>query len=467
MFLNTLSGRFLILTMLFVMLAEVFIFVPSIARYRQDYMVNHLERAQIASLALLANDMIEPDLEAELLENAGVYNVVLRRDEIRQLILAADMPLPVASTFDMRDPAPGVLIRDAMSRLISSEPEVIRVIGHPVRDAGLLIEITMPSEPLRAAMLDYGVRILILSAVISAVTATLLFFAVRQLMVKPIKGVVTAMKSYAAAPDDTRRIIQPSSTVRELGDAEAALKSMQTDLTSMLKQRERLASLGEAVAKVSHDLRNILTSAQLFADRIESSDDPVVTRMVPKLMNSISRAVNLCESTLAFGKAEEPPPALSMVHLSGLVQDVVDAETLADENGLVSITADVSHSLMVRADFEQLYRVLSNLVRNARQAITATKKDGTIEVTAGEDANAWWVRVSDTGPGLPVRAQEHLFTPFQGGVSKGGTGLGLAIAAELVKGHGGALTLQSTGTDGTIFDISLPKEVIDVDRAAE
>ena len=116
------------------------------------------------------------------------------------------------------------------------------------------------------------------------------------------------MKSYAAAPEDARRIIQPSAGVRELNEAEHALQSMQSDLTSMLRQRERLAALGSAVAKISHDLRNILTSAQLFADRIDSSDDPVVARMAPKLMNSITRAVHLCESTLAFGKAEEPAP---------------------------------------------------------------------------------------------------------------------------------------------------------------
>ena len=202
MFINSLSGRFLVLTMLFVMLAEVFIFVPSIARFRQDYMLNRLERAQIASLSLLASDMIEEDLESELLENAGVFNVVLRRNEVRQLILASNMPLPVSASFDMRDPSAGVLMRDAVTRLLANTPEVVRIIGNPVQDAGLLIEVTMPSEPLRAAMLDYGIRILILSAVISAVTATLLFFAVRQLMVKPIKNVVTAMKSYAAAPED-------------------------------------------------------------------------------------------------------------------------------------------------------------------------------------------------------------------------------------------------------------------------
>ena len=90
---NSLSGRFLILTIIFVMLAEILIFVPSIARFREDYLLDHLERAQIASLALLADDMLDTETrEAELLENAGVFNVVLRRDEIRQLMLSTPMP---------------------------------------------------------------------------------------------------------------------------------------------------------------------------------------------------------------------------------------------------------------------------------------------------------------------------------------------------------------------------------------
>ena len=238
---NTLSGRFLVLTILFVMLAEIFIFVPSVARFRQDYMLNRLERAQIASLALLADDMIAPELEYELLENAGVFNVVLRRDERRELVLASTMPSAVQDTFDMRDPPASELIMDAMDRLITREPDVVRVIGNPALDAGLLIEITMPTEPLRAAMLDYGLRILWLSAVISIFVATLLFVAVQFFLVKPIKGVVSAMETYAAAPDDARRIINPTSRVAELGQAEHALKSMQTDMTAMLRQRERLA----------------------------------------------------------------------------------------------------------------------------------------------------------------------------------------------------------------------------------
>lgn len=76
---KSLSGRFLILTIVFVMLAEILIFVPSIARYREDFLLTRIERAQLASLALLANGAVDRDLEEELLLNAGVYNVVLRR----------------------------------------------------------------------------------------------------------------------------------------------------------------------------------------------------------------------------------------------------------------------------------------------------------------------------------------------------------------------------------------------------
>lgn len=455
--LNTLSGRFLILTTVFVMLAEVLIFVPSIARFREDYLLNHLERAQIASLALLADDMLDSELEQELLENAGVFNVVLRRDEVRQLMLSTPMPQPIADTFDLRDGTPLTLIRDAMMRLTMRENEVIRVIGAPLREAGLLIEITMETEPLRMAMIDYGVRILILSAVISIFTALLLFLAVRAILVKPIKGVVEHMQSYAANPEDARRIITPNAGVTELREAEEALKFMQTELTSALRQKERLAQLGSAVSKISHDLRNILTSAQLFTDRIEMSEDPLVARMAPKLVNSITRAVHLCESTLAFGKAEEPSPTLSVVPLSGIVEDVIDSERLAIGDYDLSLSEDIPGPMKVRADAEQLFRVIANLVRNARQAIVASGNPGEISVSGSEDSSAWYIDICDTGPGLPPKAQEHLFTPFQGGVSKGGSGLGLAISAELVRGHGGSLDLLRTGPDGTAFRIRLPK----------
>ncbi|MEP4247741.1 sensor histidine kinase [Tateyamaria sp.] len=455
--LNTLSGRFLILTTIFVMLAEIMIFVPSIARFREDYLQNRLERAQIASLALLADDMIDSDLEEELLENAGVFNVVLRRDEVRQLMLSTPMPLDIDATYDLRDGTAMVLIRDAMRRLREPENKVIRVIGAPVQEAGLLIEVTVETEPMRDAMLDYGVRILVLSAVISIFTAFLLFIAVRALIVIPIRRVVGHMQHYAASPEDARRIIAPSASVTELREAEEALRAMQTELIAALRQKDRLAQLGTAVSKISHDLRNILTSAQLFTDRIGSSEDPLVRRMAPKLVGSITRAVHLCESTLAFGKAEEPSPTLTLLTLDDLVADVLDGERLAVGDGDLILSENIPPQFTLRADPEQLFRVVSNLVRNARQAIVASGDNGEVNVSAYEDNDNWWVEIADTGPGLPPKAQEHLFTPFQGGASKGGTGLGLAIASELIRAHGGALELDRTGPGGTVFSIRLPK----------
>ncbi|MCR9127716.1 MAG: HAMP domain-containing histidine kinase [Rhodobacteraceae bacterium] len=455
--LNSLSGRFLILTTVFVMLAEVLIFVPSIARFREDFLAQRLERAQIASLALLADDMLTPELEAELLRNAEVFNVVLRRDEVRQLVLASPMPSSIDATYDLRAATAPVLIRDALVRLVRPEPQVIRVIGAPVRDAGLLIEITMDTGPLRAAMIEYGIRILILSAVISVFTAVLLFVAVRILLVRPIKSVVGYMQRYAAAPEDARRIIQPRAAVTELREAEEALQKLQTELTQALRQKERLAQLGGAVARISHDLRNILTSAQLFTDRIEASDDPLVRRLVPKLVNSMTRAVSLCESTLAFGRAEEPAPTLGLVTLGETVGDVVDSERLAAGDTPIEFVEEIPPGMTVRADPEQLFRVLSNLMRNARQALTATGRGGRITVAANEDDDAWWIRVADTGPGLPERTRMHLFQPFQSRAAKGGSGLGLTIASELIRGHGGTLDLAHSGPDGTCFCIRLPK----------
>ncbi len=466
MFLNSLSGRFLILTTVFVMLAEVMIFVPSVARFREDYLLLRLEKAQIASLALLADDMIDDALEIELLQNAGVYNVVLRRDDMRQLMLSSPLPEAVHSTFDLRVPKPFGLISDALIRLSDTDERVIRVIGEPVREAGLLIEVTMNTMPLRGAMINYGLNILKLSAVISVVTAILLFLAVRGFLLKPIHRVVRHIKSYAAAPEDVRRIIEPTASVLELREAEEALKSMQTQLTGSLKQKEHLAQMGGAVAKISHDLRNILTTTQLFVDRMETSDDPMVQRAAPKLVGSLSRAVNLCESTLAFGKAEEAAPALTRVPLAGIVNDVLDGERLAAGGNGVRYSENIPAAMVLRADPEQLYRVISNIIRNARQAIIATGKDGEITIQAQDDEDNWLITITDTGPGLPPKAREHLFTPFQGGVRKGGTGLGLSIAAELIRGHGGQLELLRSDDNGTVFEICLPKGGVDLDTIA-
>lgn len=451
------------LVVIFVMVAEVLIFGPSVARYRADYLEARLERSQIASLALLASDgSIAGELAAELLDNAGVFNVVLRRDEVRELVLASPLPGPVDASYDLRDANLLGLTRDALQEMARSEPRIIRIIGNPVQRGGLLIEITLDTAQLQRELWEYSARILALSLAISVFTALLLYLSVRIFVVAPMSRVIRSMSDYAEAPQDATRIITPQSNIAELRQAEDALQKLQNDLTGLLRQKERLAQLGGSVARISHDLRNMLTTASMLADRIEMSEDPTVKRAAPKLVGSLSRAINLCESTLAFGKAEEPPPRLERLRLAPLVEDVIESEKLAtDTTAKITFVTDVSPTLHLRGDGEQLFRVLGNLVRNARQALEATRKPGVIELTATETVDEGQpgvaIRIGDSGPGLPPKARDHLFEAFQGGVRKGGVGLGLAIAAELVRGHGGRLELVRSDGDGTEFRIWLPE----------
>ncbi len=461
---NSLSARFLWLVVIFVMLAEVLIFVPSVSRYREEYLLARLERAQIASLALLASDgSIAGELAGELLENAGVYNVVLRRDAVRELILSSPIPGQIEATYDLRDANAFALMRDALNEMRGNDPRIIRVIGDPVQQAGLLIEITLDTANLQTELWEYGKRILLLSLLISGFTALLLYLSIQALVVAPMQRVIRSMSAYAESPQDANRIIVPRSSIREIREAEEALHQMQTDLTGLLRQKNRLVQLGGSVARISHDLRNMLTTASMLADRMEMSKDPSVKRAVPKLVGSLSRAINLCESTLAFGKAEEAPPKLARLRLAAVVEDVVESEKLAiADSADISFLTDLPGDLTIHADGEQIFRVLSNLVRNARQAIEATKQPGVIEILAKrsvqDEMPGVAIRIGDSGPGLPAKAREHLFEAFQGGARKGGVGLGLAIAAELVRGHGGVLELIRSDAEGTEFRIWLPGE---------
>ena len=447
------------LTIIGVMFAEIVIFVPSVARFRVDYLQERLERSQIASLALLATQSgrIDSTLATELLNNADVLNIVLIRDQSRQLVLTSPMPAPIDHMIDLRSMTPVALMRDALDTLVNQEDRVIRIMGEPVKGAGLLIDITLEEAPLKAAMIDYGFNILRLSLIISITTAIVLFFAVRWLMVAPIKRLIGQIQYFQESPQDQSRIIEPRERVKELRLAENALQSMETDLSQSLRQKERLAALGSAVSKISHDLRNMLTTATLLADTMERSDDPRVKRSAPKLVGAISRAVNLCERTLTFGRAEEAEPEHKEFSMLPFLEDVAENERLSTDPDKVQIKVVSEPTATIQADEDQMFRVVSNLIRNARQVLEIRKEPGLITVTAGETDTNWEITIADNGPGLPPKALEKLFTPFEGGVRRGGSGLGLAISAELVAGHGGVLELQDSSGDGATFVVRLPK----------
>ena len=242
----------------------------------------------------------------------------------------------------------------------------------------------------------------------------------------------------------------------ELIPAELSATAVQYDgrpcmLVLVHDMREhRLAKLGLAVSKIGHDLRNILATTQLLTDRVAESRDPEIQRISPRLIDSIDRAIQLCTETLSHGKAISPKPRYRTFELRPLTEDVA---ATAGKTGIVWRN-DVPADFVLRADPDQLFRALLNLVRNARQAIEAGGR-GEIRITAARSRQRVRIEVADTGPGLSPAARERLFQPFATVGRAQGTGLGLLIARELVRGHGGDLMLVKSDQHGTIFRLEM------------
>ncbi|MFP3921811.1 MAG: ATP-binding protein [Dichotomicrobium sp.] len=452
-----LSAKLLWLTILFVMLAEVLIFVPSVANYRQTWLEERLMAARIAALSVEAAPvgMLSPDLRTELLDTAKVEAVALKREDFRSLLLEKEMPSEIDAHYDLRSASWLTLIGDALYTIVAPEGRTIRVIGPVQAGNGAFIEILLDESLLKAAMFRYGLNILALSLLISVIAAALVYLSLNWLLVKPISRITRNMTAFGEDPEDSSRVIAPSQRMDEIGVVESELADMQNQLSGLLRQKSRLAALGLAVSKINHDLRNMLSSAQLISDRMGAIPDPTVQRFAPKLIASLDRAIRLCSDTLKYGRTEEPAPARERFALRPLVEEIGEALMLPREG--IAWHIDVPADLDVHADRDQIYRVIANLVRNACEALEDGGGDrgAAISVTAWRHGRVICLEVSDTGPGIPPKAQENLFAAFRGSVRNGGTGLGLAIASELVRAHGGRIEL-SNNSAGATFQIELP-----------
>ena len=339
----------------------------------------------------------------------------------------------------------------------------MRVVG-PAPMGGDFIELIMDEPPLRKAMLRYSVDILLISLLISGITAALVYLALHYMFVRPMRRITANMTAFRADPENADRIILPSERVDEIGVAERELATMQRELVSMLHQKSRLAALGLAVSKINHDLRNLLASAQLFSDRLAKLPDPGVQRFAPKLMHALERAIAFCQSTLSYGRLQEPPPERRRILLEPLVEEVHETLGIGPDGPIRWISA-VERGLMVEADYDQLFRILLNLARNAVQAMESrdTRDPGRdqIRITGRREGAVVVIEISDTGPGFSDRARAHLFEAFQGSTRTGGAGLGLAIAAELVRAHGGEIRLVE-GTIGATLRLTIPDRAVEL-----
>lgn len=451
---SSLRSRLLILTFFFVMVVSVFVYLPSIATYRLEFLEKRLENAQIAALALeeRGDNAVSPQLEERLLDQSGVIAVILRKED-KSLFLGFNvMPEEVDASYDLRTTSLGMLIFDAYDVLDTGGSRVIRVVGAPMNSNTRWLEITLDEVELYENLRNYSNNVLVLAIIVSLFTGILVYLALHWMLVRPIRKVKDSIVSFRRSPELPNKVKMGRSRSDEIGLVQRELARMQEEVRQSLKQKSNLAALGEAVAKINHDLRNVLATAQLASDALQRVEHPRVQKISRRLMTAVSRAIALCEATILHGKAEDPLPEKANVELRDLVYDVGSSLGLM-EGGDFRFEVDIDEHFTIFVDGEQFHRVLLNLCRNAGEV---QGPDGTIEITAEKDpAGTSHIRVRDKGPGIPEAVRPNLFKAFTS-AKAGGTGLGLATARDIVLAHGGQIGLESTGEDGSTFIICIP-----------
>ena len=453
-----LSTRLLIITVLIVALANLLILPPNLAAFEEQWLLDRLRAAELASLVeeTAPNGVVTAKVSDNLLASAGVVSVALQVGNERRLILQAPRLKRTPYLVDLRHDS-GLSWVAPLRTLLTGGDRMVRVMAQPRFRPAEFVEIVAPDAGLKRELMDQLGRLLAIAVFTSVMAGAVVYLSLTLFLVSPIQRITRSMERFRADPEDPAARIPPSGRRDEIGRAEAELERMQGDLRAALASRSRLAALGEAVAKINHDLRNMLTSAQIASERMAASGDPRVAQALPRLERALDRAVTLASNVLTFGNSAEPAPDKRQVALRTAVDAAAEDAGLTTDG--VVLISEIEGAAQVSADPEQLHRILVNLLRNAREAIDGADGRagrGRIIANLRRDGGMDVLRLADDGPGLPERARAHLFEAFAGSGRRGGTGLGLAIARELAQGHGGDITLVETGDAGTTFELSLP-----------
>lgn len=462
-FRRSLSFQLLWLTILFALFAQLIVLIPSVAEERLDWFSARIEAAYLVGLALEAPQagMIEEDVIGKIFATANILGVTVDQDGASMLIYAPtvdEASAPEMHYYDLSERNPLAMIVEAWATVFSRGDDMVRVIGKPTYAQGREVGIIISQRALRRDLIAFARNILGLSLIISTVTAALVYVTLNNLIVRPARRLTRNMIAFHANPEDPGNIIEPSGRDDEIGAAEHRLHALEQRIHDLLSQRRRLAALGAGVSKISHDLRNILASAQLMSDRLAKSEDPRVRSLSPRLIQALDRAIALSRDTLNYSRMEPATLAKSHFAIAELVDEVFEDNAAMD----VAFVNETPPELFIVADRNHLYRALFNLVRNAVEAFAvqtgddAAPQEKRVTIRTRMAENEISIDITDNGPGIAESARAHLFEPFRGSLKPGGSGLGAAIAYEIAHAHGGALALVNTGPSGTIFQLTLP-----------
>ncbi|MBX8824301.1 HAMP domain-containing sensor histidine kinase [Ochrobactrum sp. SFR4] len=458
---HRLSSKLLLMTILAVLIAEVIILAPSLANMRNQWL--NAKHTMIATSSLLLLDAnpdttLELQIQDQLLRSTGAQSITITRNGSSRVLAASPEAVQIDEYIDLTTATPLSDFWGALRTLTSGGNKTMQVSGPPDY-SGTAVEFVMSDDALHNRLVKNSRIIAAISLLISLIAAALIYFIIHRLLLRPVGHMYENMFAFGQKPDDPTLIIDGSCRKDELGYAQNRLAQMQTHLQHLFQERKHLADLGLAVSKINHDMRNILASAQLMSDSLADTDDPVVQRFSPKLIRTLNRAITYSETVIAYGRTQEAVPVRQQRLLRPLIHEVEDMLVLPPD-------VQIAFRNMVPVDFEayidkeQMLRVLNNLCRNAVQAMSAYHRQPETEkcltISAWRIGSTCYIAVADTGPGLPKKARDNLFTAFRGSTRSDGTGLGLVIAQELVRAHGGTIELRDDYKDGALFEIRVP-----------
>jgi signal transduction histidine kinase len=463
-----LAARMLFLTIAFIMLADMMVYANRITNFRDEWLRNRLASANTAALVFAAapDGTIPHELAKQVLDSVGAKSIAIKISNTRRLLAVSDAPPVVNDSYDFRDGSMSQGVAEAARAMFAHKGSILKIVGDAPM-GGDFLELTIDETPLTLAMRALSRRFLLSVTMTSLGLALLIWGSTYMLVLAPVRRLTSNIVAFGESPEDASRMIEPSGARHEIGRAEEALAQMQRALRNDLGQQRRLADLGLAVAKISHDLRNMLTAAQLFSDRLATIEDPLARRLAPRLVATLDRAIAFCQETLAYGAVVDKPLRMAMFALRPLIEEVVESSA-AFQNGTVAFVIDVPADFELYGDPDQFARIVENIKRNAVQALEANGsregREAAVRFTAGRADGQAFVAIEDTGPGVPPSLSDRIFEPFKGSMRPGGSGLGLAIATDLAHRHGGSIRLEPAGADdafnGARFVIALPDRAI-------
>jgi len=263
----------------------------------------------------------------------------------------------------------------------------------------------------------------------------------------------------AVAVENAHLYERSRETVEELSQSLDQLRQTQAQLI----QSAKLAAVGQLAAGVAHEINNPLTTVAGFSELVLRDLPTENERMrgdMALILREAQRARNVVRRLLDFARQSEPFRALA--NLNDVVTETIILMRHSAANQGALIVEEYDPNLpWVRLDINQFKQVVINLISNAMQAMS---RGGKLTVTTGAESRdgvpGVWLKVSDTGVGIPPENLERIFEPFFTTKPQGeGTGLGLAVSYGIIREHNGKIEVASTAGKGTTFTVWVPSEV--------